>query len=223
LGSLPQRKEDKNLRKWRKMPSAKGPQLSELTVETVTPRAEVMTGWRGADWKDVKDRRILQLAAQILSSRLLDEIREKQGLTYSIYCRANPGRAYPGTGLFFARFNADPEKVVDAENLTEAVMLRFTSEGPTEQELDTVRKQMRNELETLLKTPGYWVGVLADLEYQQTKLSDVKEVLPKILSYTQKDVTNVLKKYIRPEARMRVIAKPQTPASVEPEAAAIGR
>ncbi|HYG78695.1 MAG TPA: insulinase family protein [Planctomycetota bacterium] len=210
LGSLSSRdKKDSELVKLRKMKNAKGPFEETVQVETITPRAVVLSGWRGADWKDVKDRRVLQIASQILSARLREEIREKRSLTYSISCHASPARVYEGTGMFSAFFTADPDKAAEAMKIAREVMEKFAIEGPTDEEMETVRKQFKNQLETTLKEPSYWVGVLGDLNYRGTKLQDVKEVQEKMLSYTKEDVKSVLKKYVKEEHRMQVIALPK--------------
>jgi len=216
LGSLPPREQkDSDLLNLRKMKIGKGPFESTVEVETITPRAVVLSGWRGADWKDTKDRRVLQIAAQILTARLRDEIREKRSLTYSISCMAQPARVYEGTGMFCAYFTADPDKAAEAMKVTRDVMEKFAADGPSDEEMETVRKQFKNSLETTLKEPSYWVGVLADLNYRGTKLSDVKEVQEKMLTYTKDDVKSVLKKYVTEEHRLQVIALPKKKAEAK--------
>ncbi|MFH0939693.1 MAG: insulinase family protein, partial [Planctomycetota bacterium] len=210
LGALPNRKtSDGELKKLRQLNLKSGAQEATVEVETVTPRAIITCGWRGADWKEVKDRRVLQIAAQILNSRLRVEIREKRSLTYSIGCDSDPARVYPGTGTITAEMTADPEKAVEACQLVVAVMKQFAQDGPTDEEMDTVRKQLKNNLETMQKEPRYWFRVLSDLEYRGTKLSDVKELLEKMMSYTKKDILKVMKKYIRDDNRIQVIATPK--------------
>ncbi|HYF48315.1 MAG TPA: pitrilysin family protein [Planctomycetota bacterium] len=210
IGSLPKREvSNPELIAKRKIPLAKGPMEAVVEVETITPTAIVLMGWRGANWTDVKDRRVLQLGAQVLSARLREEIREKRALTYSIVCGANPSRVYDGTGLIAAHFTADPAKADEAAKLTREIMEKFAKEGPTEEEMVTVRKQFKNILETQMKEPSYWVGVLADMDYRGTKLSDVKELQEKMQSYTKEDVLEAFKKYVTEENRIQVIGRPK--------------
>ncbi len=213
LGSLPTRPAtDPSLEPLRKVAQNPGPLLATAEVETITPRAVVLVGWRGADWRDVKDRRVLQLAAQIMETRLREGIREQRSLTYSIFCQAKPGIAYPGTGLFFAYFTADPDKAAEAADLTRSMIQQFAQEGPTAEEMDVVHRQFANEIETSQKEPGYWASVLSDLDYHGTKLADVKEALEMYTSYTREDVMEVLGKYLTDERRVQVIALPKQTA-----------
>jgi len=209
FGSLSKREViDGELVKLRKINTKNGPMETTVQVETITPRAVVLTGWRGADWQDVKERRVLQIASMILTSRLREEIREKRSLTYSISCMAHPGRVYEGSGIFGAFFTADPEKAPEAAKIAREMMEAFAKEGPTDAEMETTRKQLKNSLEETLKEPSYWVGVLGDLDFRGTKLSDVKEVQQRMISYTKEDVLEVLKKYFTNDRKLQVITMP---------------
>lgn len=207
LGSLPKR-ETPDLLALRKIEQKKGPLVSTVEIPTITPRAEVLTGWRGADWKDVKDRRVLQLAGLILDSRLRVEIREKRSLTYSSALVAQPSRVYEGMGIFSAYFTTDPDKVSEATKLASDTIVNFVADGPFEEEINTVHKQIRNQLDVQMREPIYWINVLSDLDYRGTKLSDVKEVVEKMTSYTRNDLVQVLKRYVTDDRRVEVIAKP---------------
>jgi len=178
-------------------------------VDTVTPTAATLVGWRGADWADVKDRRVLQIAAQIMTSRLREEMRQQRGLAYSPYCTAIPAQTYPGTGLLAAVLAGDPANADEAAQLMRNAIERFAADGPTEDEMATVRKQFANQIETQMKEPRYWLGVLADLDYVGTHLKDVKEVMEKYLSYTGRDLQETARRYVTEERRIQVVARPR--------------
>jgi len=213
LGSLPNRPvRDPDLDALRKISHRSGPVTATVGVPTITPRAVVLEGWRGADWTDVKDRRILQILAQILSSRLREEIRENLGLTYTIYAFARPGRAYRGEGFFGISFTADPQKAAGAADLSLDVARKLADDGPTDEELHTVREQYRNSIETAQKEPAYWASVLGELDYRGTVLADVKEALRKYTTYSREEMMDVVRRYLIPGRRLQVIARPAAPA-----------
>jgi predicted Zn-dependent peptidase len=93
------------------------------------------------------------------------------------------------------------------------MMETFAKEGPTDAEMETVHKQMKNKLEVDLKEPSFWVNTLSDMDYRGTKLSDVKRLLEQMTSYTKDDLMKVMKKYIRDENRIQVIATPKQKAA----------
>jgi zinc protease len=216
LGSLPARqREDKSLEALRKITRKDGPLSSKVEVETITPRAVVFVGWRSADWRAVKERRTVQIASQILSSRLRKEIREDRGLTYSTACFSRPSKEYEGTSFIGCYFTADPEKATAAAAIARSVIEQFAKEGPTDEEMATVRKQFKNIIEQSQKNPSYWAGVLSDLEYHETRIADVKEALQKYITYSKADVMASMKKYIIAKERFEVIALPKKKAGAK--------
>lgn len=218
LGSLSRRPlADVTLDGLREIERTPGPLVSAVEVETITPKAVLLVGWRGAPWTAVKERRVLQIAAQILTTRLREEIREELGLAYSPYCIARAGKAYPAVGLFSAYLTADPDNVTDMAEATRRVIEQFAKDGPTDDEMQATRKQFRNLIETDQKEPGYWASVLSDLDYHGTRLADVKQAMEMYTSYTREDVMEVVSKYLTEERRIQVIALPQKEPE-EPEA-----
>jgi zinc protease len=213
VGSLPPRQgPERAYEDLRGLDIPEGAAGSTVEVETVTPKAVFANGWRGADWASVKDRRILQIAAQLMTVRLREEVREKLGLAYSPYCAARAAQAYPGTGLMAAFLTTDPNKAADMADLALDVMLRFRDGGPTDEELDAVRKQYANSIETQQKEPAYWASVMANMDYCGTRLADVKEALAKYTTYTRQDLLYVMRKYMRKSRRVQVIAVPKPSA-----------
>ena len=209
LGSLPSRPwKNPELEKLRVVQTKPGPHEAKIEVSTITPRAIVSTGWRGVNFTEMKERRLLDLASQILTSRMQDEIREKRGLTYSVSATSMPAVAFPETGYFGAIFSADPEKVNDAAKVSRDMMMEFAQKGPTEAEMQTVRNQMRNVLETQQKEPSYWVRILSELDYRGIRLDDVKQLVPQITSYTREEIMQAMQKYVRTERQVEVIAFP---------------
>ena len=217
LGSLPARPvRDPALDALRKLSTRGGPIAATVGVPTITPRAVVVEGWRGADWADVKDRRILQIISQILSSRLRVEIREQRGLTYTIYSYTRAGTAYHGEGLLGISFTADPDKASGAADLSLDVARQLAAKGPTDQELSTAREQFANSITTSQKEPTYWAGVMADMDYHGTLLADVKDALKQYTSYTRPDMMEVMARYMTPQRCIQVIALPDSDAGAAP-------
>jgi zinc protease len=218
LGTLPRRPRlDGKLDALRKLKLPRGPIEETVHVDTITDRALVALGWRGPDWRDVKERRQMFLASQILQSRLREEVREKRGLTYSVYASARAAEAYPGTGFVGAYAIADPKKIDDTVKATRDVFDAFLAGGPTEEEMATVRKQIENQLEVQLREPSYWLSLLSDLDYRGTRLSDVAVLRERMQGYTREEIHKTLRKYIKPEGYLQVLATPKPGATAEEE------
>jgi zinc protease len=214
IGSLPPRPHhDPRLAPLRQVAGFTGPLERALEVETITPRAHPILLWRCADWQDVRGRRLMLIASRILERRVRQAVREERGLTYSTTVYAQPSKVYPATSALHVEFTADPGKVTEAAALAKSVVERFAAEGPSDEEMDTVRKQLQNNLETLYKEPRYWVELLSDLEYHGTKLVDLEGLIDKFLALSKAEVAAEMRKTIVPERFAMVLARPKAPST----------
>lgn len=216
LGSLPPRpRRDETLLPLRQVAGFTGPLERLVDVETITPRAHPILLWRGPHWQDVRGRRLMFQAMRILESRVRQELREDRGLTYSASTYVNPSRVYPDVSALFVEFTTDPEKMTEAMALVRTVVERFAAEGPSDEELETARKQFVNIFETTIKDPRFWVNLLGDLEYHASKLEDIDGVVEKVLAFTKEEILAEVRKTVRPERFAMIVARPKTPVTVE--------
>jgi zinc protease len=216
LGSLPPRpRYDPSLTPLRQVAGFTGPLERALDVETITPRAHPILLWRCADWQDVRGRRLMQIASLILERRVLREVREERGLTYSTTVYAQSSKVYPDTSALHVEFTADPDKVAEAAALAKAVVERFVAEGPSDAEMDTVRKQLQNILGTTYKEPRFWIDVLSDLEYHGMQLQDLEGAIDKFLAFSKDEVAAEMRKAVVPERFAMILARPKAPSTAE--------
>ena len=216
IGSLPAHpRQDMRLVPLRQVAGFTGPVERALDVETITPRAHPILLWRSADWQDVRGRRLMIVASRILERRVRQAVREERGLTYSTSTYAQPSKVYPATSALYVEFTAAPDKVAEAATLAKSVVERFAAEGPTDAEMETVRKQMQNSLETMYKEPRFWVDVLSDLEYHGTKLADMEGAIDKFLAFSKEEVAAEMRKTVVPERFAIIIAHPKAPTASE--------
>jgi zinc protease len=175
----------------------------------------VRLGWRGAWWTEVVERRTLSIASQLLQSRLRKAIREDRGLTYSIFSFSRPGQEWRNMGFLATQFTADPEKADEAARIAREVIEKFAQEGPTDEEMATVRKQFANIIETSQEEPTYWASVMSDMDLHGTVLADVKTAKEAYTSYTREQIVESVRKHVKPARYFQVIALPQNPDQAE--------
>ncbi|MHC4549021.1 MAG: M16 family metallopeptidase [Planctomycetota bacterium] len=210
LGTLPARPVARDdLARRRQVRRDKGPHLRTVEVETITPRAVVRLGWRGPAFGNRKDHRVLIVAAQILTTRLVRSIREERQLTYSIGCGARPS-TYDGLAQLLVSFTSDPDQAEEAAGLARAVVEDFKEKAPpTDEELAAVKKQIANVLGTQLAQPSFWVDVLSSLETRGRDLAQFKTLARDYASITREQIQETLARYLTEERYYQVVAKPQ--------------
>ena len=72
-------------------------------------------------------------------SRLTNEVREKRGLSYSVYSYFNPG---VHAGAFTVGLQTRPDQAAQAVQVVRDVLQRFVAAGPTEAELKAARDNL---------------------------------------------------------------------------------
>jgi zinc protease len=211
LGALPARARigDKTLGDLRTIARRRGPIKVEETIDARTPLAAVFAGFFGVDLRDVRDVRLLNVAARVLSTRMTKTIREGKQLVYSIGASSEPATVYPGFGLFAAVAPTDPGKAQALAAAVEDMYAEFAKDGPTADELAVAKRQMTNLLDEILKDPGFWSSRLAALDYRGRRIDDLLGARADYERFSADDVRDAFARYDRPEAQLRFIITPK--------------
>jgi predicted Zn-dependent peptidase len=88
----------------------------------------------------------------------------------------------------------------------------FAKEGATAEELDNAKKQIANNLDTDLKEPSYWWGVLRNLDLHKRNLDDYKHIEEAYAQYSAEQVRDVFRKYCQPARTLQVTVVPKPTA-----------
>lgn len=116
---------------------------SEKRIPFASAQAQVLLGQPGYKRND-PDFFALLLGNHILggggfTSRLTEEVREKRGLTYSVYSGFSPGLH---AGAFSIGLQTRPDQAEQALSLVREVLTKFVAEGPTENELRAAKDNL---------------------------------------------------------------------------------
>jgi zinc protease len=186
-----------------------GPLTGTRSVSTATSQAFVLDGFFGADVTNVRDTRLLALAARVLSTRMNRIVREERQLVYSIHAVSRPAAEYPGYGLFVAQAPTDPGKTTALADTLEELFTVFAAEGPSAEEIRVARAQIDNALAEALAGPDFWSERLASLDYRGSRLDDIMEARERYAAMTAAEVREAFARYYTPGARVRIIVTPE--------------
>jgi zinc protease len=197
------------LRALRAIARPPGPIASARSVSTATSQAVVLDGFFGADATNVRDTRLLAMAARVLSTRMNRIVREERQLVYSIHASSRPAAEYPGYGLFVAQAPTDPGKTAALAATLDELFTAFAKDGPTDGEIRVARLQIDNALSEALAGPDFWVDRLASLDYRGLRLDDVMEARERYAAITAGEVQEAFARYYAPGARVRIVVTPR--------------
>ncbi|MFH0982654.1 MAG: insulinase family protein [Planctomycetota bacterium] len=209
VGSLPARKRStEHLDGLRRLGRNTGPLKRQVKVETISPQAVAMAGFVGCEGRQHEDARALQVAANILSSRLIKHVREELSLVYSIRAMTRPSWIYRDSGLFQAGSMCDPDNADRLADEIHKTFQAFVDSGPTAEELENAKLQIANNLDTEMREPRYWWGILEYLGLHGRSLDEEKREKEAYARMTAEEVQTAFKKYYTPERSFTVTAVP---------------
>ena len=194
----------------RKLTRPAGPISIAKSIESNTPQAYVSNGFYGADQSNREDSRALAMAARILSSRMVKEVREEAQLVYSIGASSRTASTYPGFGVFAAAAPTEPAKASALVAKLNEMYDTFAKNGPTEDELTVAKKQMANTFETQLEDPAYWAGRLQRITFRNTSLDEIVKEPEAYQNVTAEQIKKTFAKYHTRENAITVVVTPNS-------------
>jgi zinc protease len=130
------------------------------------------------------------------SSRLTEEVREKNGLAYSVYSYLNP---MDRAGLYMGGVATANERVKKSIDLIRAEWQRLADEGVTEEELERAKKYLTGafalRFDSNAKIARYLAGLQSaglSIDYIDTRNDEVNAV-------TVEDIKRVAKRLLKPD------------------------
>jgi len=146
------------------------------------------------------------------ASRLVEEIRNKRGLAYSVASFFDPGK-YPGSfQIVLQTKNASAREAI---SLALQQMERIRKEPVSEKELEGAKKYLIGSFPLRLDTQGKLANFLTQIEYFGLGL-DYPEKYPSFIwSVTREEVLRVARAYLHPENYILVVVANLKEAGME--------
>ncbi len=141
------------------------------------------------------------------SSRMMDEIREKRGLTYGIYTY---WRNLDATAMFYGSFSSDNGKVAEAVSIMKAELNRMRADGMTADELSDAKTYLTGSFMLRFDSNGKIARQLLAYQELDFGINYINERNAKIDAVTLEDVNRVAKRLpSSDQLTIMVVGKPQ--------------
>jgi predicted Zn-dependent peptidase len=154
------------------------PRMSFLEKET--EQYHVCLGGAGIA-RDDERRFALRVLEGILggtsSSRLFQEVRERRGLAYSVFCYSN---MYARTGEVGLYVGTRPDNLEQALEIVTAELERCVQDPASEQELERSRENLKGRMVLSLESTGARMGRLGSAVLCDMPILSVNEVIERI-------------------------------------------
>jgi zinc protease len=160
----------------------------QIPVALQTEKANVVVVFNNDSDYEPEKNLTTEVLRGILRIRYTEEIREKEGGTYGVSVSSQSERFPNAKKTIRLNFDTDPERADYLKSIIYREIDKIINEGPTEEDLDKVIKNMQKEREQAKPNNGYWLSVLSTY-YQHDINTDAAENYEDILnSLTPADV-----------------------------------
>jgi zinc protease len=211
FGSLPQRQADKTDfgdARLVRFPEARA--LTTFAYDTGDPKALAAVYWPTTDFSRLHDVRRLFVLAKVLGNRVLERVRNVQGLTYTAQGDHAPSQVFPGYGFLYAVVDAPPQKSRELAGEIIAIAGELFEKGVTADELERARNPVVSELRRMLSNNSYLLSaIVSGSQERPEKLMRAATSLQEISSLTVEDLDRVARKYLDPKGALPVVILPR--------------
>jgi zinc protease len=156
-----------------------------------------MIAWPTAGfYADQKQTRTLNLLAQVMQLRLIEEIREKQGTTYSPNAAHAGSETFSNYGTMTAQIEAPPEKLGAFLSDAAKIAADLRSKPITEDELQRARKPLVENVTRQRAGNEWWLTQLAGVQTRPEAAQSIEQGLAQYGAITVKDLQQAAQRYL---------------------------
>ncbi len=213
FGALPKRKSESVIQ-----PAARIVQYSEKTgAHDFVHRGEPnQMAWRRlwltTDNKDQKLAQTMSLLSDVVQIRLLDELREKLGASYSANASSSMYENYPGRGYFSVSTNGDPKNLETIEKTVDAVIAEIVAQPPSADLFERARKPALESYRDWRKRNSTWMGIVSEAQSEPARLERFRQNEASFRSITVDDVWKAAQRFLKDKTPYTFRALPKLAA-----------
>ena len=135
-------------------------------------------------------------------SRLMQEVREKRGLTYSVYSYFSPGLH---AGAFTIGLQTRPDQATQAVQVARDVLRRFVAEGPTPQELQAAKDNLIGGFALRIDNNRKLLDNVANIAAHGLPLDYLDTWTQRVARVTVADVKAAFARKLQPDTMVTVV------------------
>ena len=192
-----------------KAPQPAVPKAGRQHIEHPSKQTHLLLAQLGIDRRE-PDYAALYIGNQILGgggfgTRLMEEVREKRGLTYGIYSGFS---AMQARGPFMINLQTRAELSEGALTLVQDILRDYLANGPTQKELDDAKRELAGSFPLSTASNADIVGQLGSMGFYDLPLSYLEDFMAQIQALSVEQVKTAMAKHLNPAAMLIVSAGP---------------
>jgi zinc protease len=181
-------------------------QAKEILIPFASAQAHVTMGQPGFK-RDDSDFFALTVGNYVLGgggfvSRLTEQVREKRGLSYSVYSYFSPGLH---AGPFAIGLQTRPDQARQAVEVARSVLKEFVDKGPTEAELQAAKDNLNGGFALRIDSNRKLLDNLANIAWHQLPLDYLDTWTQKVQALTVQDIAQAFARKVQPDRLVTVV------------------
>ena len=142
------------------------------------------------------------LGGGAFTSRLTDQVREKRGLTYSVYSYFAPGSH---AGAFTIGLQTRPDQAAQAVQVVKDVLKDFVANGPTEAELHAAKDNLIGGFALRIDSNEKLLGNVANIAWNNLPLNYLDVWTQQIDKITTTQIKAAMQRKLQPEKMVTIV------------------
>jgi len=135
-------------------------------------------------------------------SRLTHEVREKRGLSYSVYSYFSPGQH---AGAFTLGLQTRPDQAAQAVKVSQDVVADFVANGPLDAELKAAKDNLIGGFALRIDTNRKLLDNIANIAWNQLPLNYLDTWTQQIEKVTAADIKAAFARKLQPQKMVTVV------------------
>jgi zinc protease len=136
------------------------------------------------------------------TSRLTEQVREKRGLSYSVYSYFAPGLH---AGAFAIGLQTRPDQAAQALALSQQVLREFVADGPTEAELQAAKDNLIGGFALRIDTNRKLIANVANIAWNNLPLDYLEHWTERVQQVSIADIRTAFQRVLQPERMVTVV------------------
>lgn len=167
------------------------------------PKSKVQILFQGACTYNSKEAYYLKSLAEVLTIKLIEQLREAESGVYGARANASMSRNPFGTYDFSIAFPCGPENVQKLIDKSLEELEKIKKEGISEKDLNKIKETQLLEYKEQLKENNYWMSLLKNADFNNYDRKKALHHDEKIKALTSKNMQDVAIKFL---TKNRIIA-----------------
>jgi len=160
------------------------------------PKSQVSIVWNGETEYDKEDDFALSALGEVLTIKLVEQLREEEGGVYGVGARGNMSEIPYDSYSFSISFPCGPENV---EKLTEAALAevkKIRTNGPNDEDLEKIKETLRLQRKEQIKENRFWLQEMERAQVENREITKNEKYNALVENLKADDLQQMAKKHL---------------------------